>query len=96
MCYQQVMDGSRVGSSLAHYTVYYEPWSDIIDFQNSVQLEAENSVNRISISIPDNFTEQQLQVQVGLTIFSNEGLSTPLTVGKTIATIINNTYCIAI
>ena len=91
MCYQQVM--GTFSSLSAYYTVYYEPGSDISDFQNSVQLEAENSGNRISnILIPNNFTEQQLQVQVGLTIIQESLRSTPLTVGKTI----QSCYCIAI
>ena len=92
MCYQQVV--GTFSSSSAYYTVYYGSGSDINDFQNSVRLEAETSGNRISsILIPNNFTEQQLQVQVGLTIIIHEGpRSTPLTVGKTI----QSCYCIAI
>ena len=68
-------------STSAFYTVFYLS-NDGFEFRFDQQ--PGNLDTMISgILIPTNFTGQQLQVQVALTLNSQEGArSTPLTVGK--------------
>ena len=77
--YYQIKDAVNSGS--AFYSVFF---SSNDGFEFRFDQEPGNLKTMISnISIPTNFTGQQMQVQVAFTVNSQEGVrSTPLTVGK--------------
>jgi len=79
------MDDLKFDEDNAFYTIYYFSNESDTSFENSIEQPAIEK--RISnISIPTNFTVQQLQIQVTLKFFgTQEGpRSAPLTVGKII------------
>ena len=73
-------------STNAFYTVFYLS-NDGFEFRFDQQPgNLDTMIFGIILLIPTNFTGQQLQVQVALTVNSQEGArSTPLTVGKNYA-----------
>jgi len=73
-----------INDGVASYIIYYFSNEPDTGFENSIEQQAAEM--RISnISIPRNFTGQQLQIQVTLNFFRTQESprSSPLTVGKT-------------
>ena len=81
-----VSEGRFLSSPSTFYTIYYFSNDSDVIINNSVETQSENPENRISdILLPTNFTGQQIQVQVGFTINSQErSRSIPVIVGKAV------------
>ena len=64
------------------FTIKYSSNESDVGFENSIMIQSPDSRNRTNISVPANFTGQQVQVQVTLSLIGRESASAPFIVGK--------------
>ena len=69
-------------SSAIIFIIKYSSNESDVGFENSIMIRSPDSRNRTNISVPANFTGQQLQLQVTLSFLGREGASAPSIVGK--------------
>ena len=78
-CVLQVMG---VFGPSGFFIIKYSSNESDVGFENSIMIRSPDSRNRTNISVPANFTGQQLEVQVTLNLIGRESASAPFIVGK--------------
>ena len=79
-CVLQVI--GTLGSAGIIFIIKYSSNESDVGFENSIMIRSPDSRHRTNISVPANFTGQQLQVQVTLSLIGRESASAPFIVGK--------------